>query len=69
MRQDISQLPISVQQRIEELKKIQKKKSVVIFRATEKFVENATARKNFERYVRYVKRAEKNAARANFTYL
>ena len=69
MRQKITELPKLVQKRINTLKKQGKRKSVIIFEVTDKFVECKQARKRYERYARLSIKSEKRAAKRNFIYL
>ena len=69
MRQNILDLPKSVQHRIKALKNQTRRKSVIIFKVTDKFVETPEARKRFESYVRNSSKSEMRAAKTSFTYL
>ena len=61
MRQNIKALPLKIQKRIQEIRRLPKKRRVVIFKATSEFEESASARRKFAAYVRATTNAEQAA--------
>lgn len=61
MRQNIKVLPLEIQKRIQEIKRLPKKRRAVVFKATDEFEESTSARKKFAAYVRVIANAERAA--------
>ena len=61
MPQNIKVLPLEVQRRIQEIKRLPKRRRAVVFKATDGFKESASARRKFAAYVRATTNAERAA--------
>ena len=61
MRQNVKVLPLEIQKRIQEIKRLPKKRRAVVFKATDEFKESASARRRFATYVRVIANAERAA--------
>lgn len=61
MRQNVKVLLLEIQKRIQEIKRLPKKRRAVVFKATDEFEESASARKKFASYVRVIINAERAA--------
>lgn len=61
MRQNVKVLPLEIQKRIQEIKRLPKRRRAVVFKAASEFEESASARKKFAAYVRVITNAEQAA--------